>query len=74
MPEGSCRGVVIATGDNTVMGRIAMLAMGTRNEQTPINKEIHHFIIVISGIAMFLGLLFFFLNIMIGTPYIENRK
>ena len=43
VPEGSCRGVVIATGDNTVMGRIAMLAMGTRNEQTPINKEIHHF-------------------------------
>lgn len=72
VPEGSCKGVVIETGDGTVMGRIAALAMSTKNEQTPINKEIHHFILVISAIAMFLGVLFFFLNIMIGTPYIEN--
>mmetsp|Transcript_53455 Transcript_53455/g.64440 ORF Transcript_53455/g.64440 Transcript_53455/m.64440 type:complete len:1294 (+) Transcript_53455:176-4057(+) len=72
VPEGSAKGVVIATGDNTVMGRIAALAMSTKKEQTPINKEIHHFILIISGIAMFLGVLFFILNILIGTPYIEN--
>ena len=72
VPEGSCKAVVIATGDKTVMGRIAALAMSTKSEQTPIHKEIHHFILVISAIAMFLGVLFFILNIMIGTPYIEN--
>lgn len=72
VPEGSAKGVVIATGDNTVMGRIAALAMSTSNDQTPINKEIHHFIVIISSIAIFLGVLFFVLNIIIGTPYIEN--
>ena len=72
VPEGSCKGIVISTGDNTVMGRIAALAMSTQNDQTPINKEIHHFIYIISAIAMFLGILFFVLNIIIGTPYIEN--
>mmetsp|Transcript_21755 Transcript_21755/g.33250 ORF Transcript_21755/g.33250 Transcript_21755/m.33250 type:complete len:1380 (+) Transcript_21755:266-4405(+) len=72
VPEGSCKGIVISTGDNTVMGRIAALAMSTSNEQTPINREIHHFIYIISGIAIFLGVLFFILNIIIGTPYIEN--
>ncbi len=72
VPEGSCKGVVISTGDKTVMGRIAALAMSTTNEQTPINKEIHHFILIISAIAIFLGVLFFVLNILIGTPYIEN--
>lgn len=72
VPEGSCKGVIISTGDNTVMGRIAALAMSTTNEQTPINKEIHHFIYIISTIAIFLGVLFFVLNIIIGTPYIEN--
>jgi len=72
VPEGSCKGVIISTGDNTVMGRIAALAMSTSNEQTPINKEIHHFILIISGIAMFLGILFFILGVIIGTPYIEN--
>ena len=54
------------------MGCIAALAMSTPNEQTPINKEIHHFILIISAIAISLGLLFFILNIIIGTPYIEN--
>lgn len=72
VPEGSCKGLVIETGDRTVMGRVAALAMSTKKEQTPINKEIHHFILIISGIALFLGLLFFLLNIGIGTPYIEN--
>ena len=72
VPEGSCKGIVISTGDNTVMGRIAALAMSTTNEQTPINKEIHHFIYIISAIAILLGVLFFILNIIIGTPYIEN--
>lgn len=68
VPEGSAKGVVIATGDNTVMGRIAALAMSTSSDQTPINKEIHHFIVIISGIAIFLGVLFFVLNVIIGTP------
>ena len=72
VPEGSCKAVVVETGDHTVMGRIAALAMSTKNAQTPINKEIHHFIMVISAIAMFLGVVFFVLNIIIGTQYIEN--
>ena len=72
IPEGSCKGVVISTGDRTVMGRIAALAMSTKNEQTPINKEIHHFIYIISSIAIFLGVLFFVLNVFLGTPLIEN--
>ncbi len=71
-PEGSCKAIVIETGDRTVMGRVAALAMSTKKEQTPINKEIHHFILIISGIALFLGFTFFFLNVGIGTPYIEN--
>mmetsp|Transcript_5667 Transcript_5667/g.8787 ORF Transcript_5667/g.8787 Transcript_5667/m.8787 type:complete len:833 (+) Transcript_5667:210-2708(+) len=71
-PEGSCKAIVIETGDRTVMGRVAALAMSTKKEQTPINKEIHHFILIISGIALFLGLTFFLLNIGIGTPFIEN--
>jgi len=72
VPEGSCKGLVISTGDNTVMGRIAALTMSTKKEQTPINKEIHHFILIISAIAISLGILFFVLNIIIGTPHIEN--
>lgn len=43
-PEGSCSAVVCRIADNTLMGQIAGLAMSTDNDQTPINKEIQHFI------------------------------
>ena len=40
-------------------GKIAQLALSTEAEQTPINKEIHHFIQIISAIAFALGISFF---------------
>ena len=43
-PEGSATAVVCRIADHTLMGQIAGLAMSTDNEQTPINKEIQHFI------------------------------
>lgn len=43
-PEGSATAVVCRIADNTLMGQIAGLAMSTDNDQTPINKEIQHFI------------------------------
>jgi len=47
--SGSARGVVIKCGDNTVMGRIASLASGLEVGDTPIAREIEHFIHIISG-------------------------
>ncbi|GMH48557.1 hypothetical protein TL16_g00318 [Triparma laevis f. inornata] len=72
VPEGSCKGVVISTGDNTVMGRIAALAMQTSNEQTPINKEIENFIHIISGIAIALGVTFLIINAVNEVKWITN--
>jgi len=72
VPEGSCTGVIVNTGDRTAMGRIASLAMSTDNEQTPINKELEHFIHVVSGIAVFLGVLFFIIGWAQGTDMITN--
>jgi len=46
---GSARGVVVKCGDNTVMGRIASLASGLEVGDTPIAREIEHFIHIISG-------------------------
>eukprot|EP00903_Cladosiphon_okamuranus_P018875 g17361.t1 len=71
-PEGSCSAVVCRIADNTLMGQIASLAMTTDNDQTPINREIEHFIKIISGIAIILGVVFFILGFVIGTPLISN--
>merc|ERR1711971_1018487 len=42
--EGTAVGMVVNIGDETVMGRIAGLASGLASGQTPIAKEIEHFI------------------------------
>merc|ERR1711871_887520 len=54
------------------MGRIAGLAAGTDNEQTPINKEITHFVIIVSGVAIFLGVSFLIIGEFLGTDIITN--
>merc|ERR1712168_1230385 len=64
--EGTCIGLVVNIGDNTVMGRIAGLASGLEGGQTPIAKEIEHFIHIITGVAVFLGVTFFIIAFILG--------
>ncbi|XP_048867199.1 sodium/potassium-transporting ATPase subunit alpha-2 [Brienomyrus brachyistius] len=70
--EGTAHGIVVATGDHTVMGRIATLASGLEVGQTPINMEIEHFIHIITGVAVFLGVSFFILSIILGYTWLEG--
>ncbi|MBN3325748.1 AT1A3 ATPase, partial [Atractosteus spatula] len=69
--EGTARGIVVATGDRTVMGRIATLTSGLETGKTPIAKEIEHFIHLITGVAVFLGITFFILSIVLGYSWLE---
>ncbi|XP_053353006.1 sodium/potassium-transporting ATPase subunit alpha-1b [Clarias gariepinus] len=69
--EGTARGIVISTGDRTVMGRIATLASGLEVGRTPISLEIEHFIHIITGVAVFLGLSFFILSLVLGYSWLE---
>ncbi|XP_042559610.1 sodium/potassium-transporting ATPase subunit alpha-2 [Clupea harengus] len=69
--EGTAHGIVINRGDHTVMGRIAGLASGLAVGQTPINIEIEHFIHIITGVAVFLGVSFFILAIILGYSWLE---
>ena len=70
-PTGTARGVVVATGDRTVMGRIATLASGLEVGKTPIAIEIEHFIQLITGVAVFLGVSFFILSLILGYTWLE---
>ena len=69
--EGTCRGVVIRTGDRTVMGRIAALASGLDQESTPIAKEISRFIHIITAVAVSLGVTFFIIAFILGYGWLE---
>merc|ERR1719147_344740 len=69
--EGTCKGIVVMIGDNTVMGRIAGLASGLDSGDTPIAKEIAHFIHLITGVAVFLGVTFFIIAFILGYNWLD---
>merc|ERR1711910_237681 len=69
--EGTCVGMVVNIGDNTVMGRIAGLASGLGGGQTPIAKEIEHFIHIITAVAVFLGVSFFIIAFILGYNWLD---
>merc|ERR1711988_171969 len=69
--EGTAVGMVVTIGDNTVMGRIAGLASGLDTGDTPIAKEIAHFIHIITGVAVFLGVTFFIIAFILGYHWLD---
>lgn len=70
--DGTATGVVVNTGDRTVFGRIAGLAAGSLTEETTLQREIHHFILLIAAIAIILGVLFFIFGFVKKTPFVSN--
>merc|ERR1712106_1306735 len=69
--EGTCKGIVISIGDNTVMGRIAGLVSGLVSGESPIAKEIAHFIHIITAVAVFLGVTFFIIAFIMGYHWLD---
>merc|ERR1712209_115164 len=69
--EGTCVGMVVNIGDNTVIGRIAGLASGLEGGRTPIAKEIEHFIHIITAVAVFLGVSFFIIAFILGYNWLD---
>merc|ERR1712045_18034 len=69
--EGTATGIVVNIGDWTVMGRIAGLASGLETGDTPIAKEIAHFIHIITGVAVFLGVTFFIIAFILGYNWLD---
>ena len=68
---GVAKGLVIRTGDYSVMGRIINHASTLSKSDTPITKEIVHFIHIITGIVIFLGISIFIISLSLGYPFVE---
>lgn len=69
--DGAGLGIVIATGDNTMMGHIAGLTAQLETNETPIAKEIDHFIKLITITSCSIGAVFFVLAISSDYPWLE---
>ncbi|GAA48524.1 Na+/K+ transporting ATPase subunit alpha K01539 sodium/potassium-transporting ATPase subunit alpha [Clonorchis sinensis] len=69
--EGSGRGIVVRTGNDTIMGRIARLTTTIENQQTPLGKELSHFIRIITIAAATIGVSCTSASLYFGYSWIE---
>lgn len=70
--SGNGEAVICRTGMETQIGRIVALTKAAENVETPIRRELKHFIRIISTIAMVLGTLFFLVSVVIGNSAIGS--
>ena len=69
---GEGTGICFKTGDSTVIGQIANLASSAEAVETPLAIEIERFILIISAVAMSLGVIFFVFGMIYKYPPITN--
>ncbi|XP_026667920.1 sodium/potassium-transporting ATPase subunit alpha-like [Ceratina calcarata] len=69
--DGEGMGIVLATGDRTMIGRLAGLTSQIEKSETPIAREINHFVLIITIVAVICGILFLGLSLLLGTSVIK---
>ncbi|EGC29505.1 hypothetical protein DICPUDRAFT_42780, partial [Dictyostelium purpureum] len=70
--DGSARGVVIRTGTNTLIGKIADMASNTEQTETTLQIETKRFVHFITVLGITMGLLFFIIGFCVGIKPIPN--
>ncbi|XP_057341392.1 sodium/potassium-transporting ATPase subunit alpha-B-like [Microplitis mediator] len=69
---GEGTGIVIATGDQTMIGRLAGLTTQVIKDETPIAKEINNFVQIITVVSLVFGGLFFIISLIIEPNIIKS--
>ena len=70
--SGNGKAVVFGIGHNTQIGSLATLTQQTSGVDTPIRKELNHFIKVISAIAVIMGVIFFILAFFLQNVFLAS--
>ena len=70
--SGNGKAVIFGTGQNTQIGSLATLTQQTSDVDTPIRRELNHFIKVISAIAISLGITFFILAFLLKDVFLAS--
>ena len=70
--KGSARILATHTGRSTRIGSISELSLGVRQDLTPMQKELAHFVRRITWLALGIGLSFFIIGFFIGNPFWTN--
>jgi sodium/potassium-transporting ATPase subunit alpha len=70
--SGNGAALVYGTGMNTQLGKIAQLTKTTEEVESPLRKELNHFIKIISAIAITLGVSFFAVSFLTGNKLVAS--
>ncbi len=70
--SGNGKAIIFGTGQNTQIGNLATLTGQISNVDTPIRRELNHFIKIISAIAIFLGVTFFILAFLLQDVFLAS--
>ena len=69
--QGSARAVVTRTGMNTIMGQMTRLTDENPKAETLITRELSQFLHLITGISIYLGMVFFIIAFLLGYYWID---
>lgn len=70
--SGNGKAIIFATGQSTQIGSLATLTEQTSGVDTPIRRELNHFIKIISSIAIILGITFFILAFILQDVFLSS--
>ena len=70
--SGNGKAVVFGTGQNTQIGKLAILTEQISSVDTPIRRELNRFIKIISAIAIFMGVTFFLLAFLLHDTFLAS--
>ncbi|KAI9598780.1 hypothetical protein BDF19DRAFT_419781 [Syncephalis fuscata] len=62
---GEGYGIVVRTGDHTVLGQIAGMTAGEKSNRSPLSVEIDHFVKIIATIAALSAVIFFIVGMLL---------
>ncbi|WP_256622091.1 cation-translocating P-type ATPase [Methanolobus chelungpuianus] len=69
---GNGEAVIFSTGSDTQIGKLSLLTEETASVDTPIRRELNHFVKIISSIAIFLGIAFFIIGFFIQDTVLAS--
>ncbi|MDO5837026.1 MAG: HAD-IC family P-type ATPase, partial [Methanobacterium sp.] len=70
--QGSGKGVVVATGESTEMGKIAEIMKGTREIVTPLTQKMEKFTKTLVGVIIIIAILNFSFSLWFGFGFIYS--
>ena len=70
--NGEAYGIVVKTGDHTVLGQIANMASSEVKRDSPMTQEIESFVHTIASVAAVVAIVFFIIGITKNTKWADN--